>query len=257
MIAKTNNTIKNKNSSERLYSLMDTDLFLDKSDRKYVLKVHDLPLESQPREKMVRQGPEALSLQELLAIILNVGSKSEGVLEMSSRIIREYGEKSILSEKNTEKLSTELNIPIMKAAQIVACGEIGRRLYEKNDSGFVVIRSAKDVYDYLQDMHNLPKEHLRGLYLNSHNRVIHDEVISIGTINTNIVHPREVFRSAIEHSAAAVVLAHNHPSNIATPSAQDIEITQQLIQAGKIIGINVLDHVIITKSTYISINAQY
>ena len=176
---------------------------------------------------------------------------------MSSRIIREYGEKSIMAEKDAEKLSLELNVPIVKSCQIIACGEIGRRLYEKNDSGFAIIRTAKDVYEYLQDMHNLPKEHLRGLYLNSHNRIIHDEVISIGTINTNIVHPREVFRPAIEHSAAAVVLAHNHPSNIATPSAQDIEITRQLIQAGKILGINVLDHVIITKSTYSSINAQY
>lgn len=257
MIAKTKHIIKSANRTEKLYSLMDTDLFLDKSSREYILKIHDLPLESQPREKLIKQGPEALSLQELLAILLNIGSKSEGVLEMSSRIIREYGEKSIMSEKNAEKLSSELNIPIMKATQIIACGEIGRRLYQKNDSGFAIIRSAKDVYEYLQDMHNLPKEHLRGLYLNSHNRIIHDEVISIGTINTNIIHPREVFRSAIEHSAAAIVLAHNHPSNIATPSAQDIEITQQLIQAGKIIGINVLDHVIITKSTYISINAQY
>lgn len=257
MIAKTKNTKLATKLPQRMYSLMDTDLFLDNSNREYILKVHDLPLESQPREKLIKRGPEALSLQELMAIILNTGTKTEGVLEMSSRIIREYGEKSIMSEKNVEKLSSELNIPEVKACQIVACGEIGRRLYEKNDSGFAIIRTAKDVYDYLQDMHNLPKEHLRGLYLNSHNRVIHDEVISIGTINTNIVHPREVFRPAIEYSAAAVVLAHNHPSDNATPSAQDIEITHQLIQAGKIIGINVLDHVIITKSTYVSINAQY
>jgi DNA repair protein RadC len=257
MTVKTNNKKESKNQTEKLYSLMDTDLFLDNSAREYILKVHDLPLESQPREKLIQQGPEALSLQELMAVILNTGTKSEGVLEMSSRIMREYGEKSILAEKDVNKLALDLNIPGIKAAQIVACGELGRRVYEKNDSGFAVIRTAKDVYEYLQDMHNLPKEHLRGLYLNSHNRVIHDEVISIGTINTNIVHPREVFRPAIEYSAAAVVLAHNHPSNIATPSAQDIEITHQLIQAGKILGINVLDHVIITKSTYVSINAQY
>lgn len=235
---------------------MDTNLFLDSGNKEYVLKIHDLPLESQPRERLVKQGASALSLQELMAVILNTGTKSEGVLEMSSRIIREYGEKSIMSEKDAEKLALELNIPLVRACQIVACGEIGRRVYEKKDSGFAVIRTAKDVYEYLQDMHNLPKEHLRGLYLNSHNRVIHDEVISIGTINTNIVHPREVFRPAIEHSAAAVVLAHNHPSNIATPSAQDIEITKQIMEAGKILGINVLDHVIITKNTYISINTQ-
>lgn len=257
MIEKTKNMKSFIKSPKRMYSLMDTDLFLDTSNREYILKIHDLPIESQPREKLIKQGPEALSLQELMAIILNTGTKSEGIIEMSSRIMREYGEKSIMSEKSVEKLSTELNIPTVKACQIIACGEIGRRIYEKNDSGFAIIRTAKDVYEYLQDMHNLPKEHLRGLYLNSHNRIIHDEVISIGTINSNIIHPREVFRPAIEYSAVAVVLAHNHPSNIATPSAQDIEITRQLIQAGKLLGINVLDHVIITKSTYISINAQY
>ena len=236
---------------------MDTDLFLDTSDRVYPFTIHDLPIDSQPRQKLINQGPEALSLQELLAVIINIGTKNENVLEMSSRIIREYGEKSILSEKNSQKLSDELGIPLIKACQIIACGELGRRFYEKNTSGFTVIRSAKDAYEYLQDMHNLPKEHFRGLYLNSHNRIIHDSVISIGTINTNIVHPREVFRPAIEYNAAAIVLAHNHPSNIATPSAQDIAITKQLVDAGKIMGINVLDHVIITKSTYISINSNY
>lgn len=235
---------------------MDTNLFLD-NNREYILKVHDLPLDSKPREKLIKQGPEVLSLQELMAVILNTGTKSEGVLEMTNRIIREYGERSIISEKSAEKLSSELSIPIGKACQIVACGEVGRRMYERNSSGFTVIRSAKDAHEYLRDMYNLPKEHLRGLYLNSHNRIIHDEVISIGTINTNIVHPREVFRPAIEHNAAAVVLAHNHPSNTATPSAQDIEITDQLIKAGKILGINVLDHVIITKDTYMSISANY
>lgn len=243
--------------SNRLYSLADTDLFLDLSERQYVLKIHDLPIQDRPREKLMKQGSETLSIQELVAIILNTGTKTEGVLDMSTRIVREYGEKSIISEKNPKKLSKELGIPIVKACQIVSCGEIGRRMYEKNISGFTVIRNAKDAYDYLHDMHNLSKEHLRGLYLNSHNRIIHDEVISIGTINTNIVHPREVFRPAIEYSATAVVLAHNHPSNIATPSAEDIKITDQLVQAGKILGIHVLDHVIITKNSYMSVNAHY
>jgi len=244
-------------TAKKPYELKDTNKFLDSNSREYILKIHDLPLNKRPREKLIKQGPEILSLQELLSVILNAGTKSEGVTEMASRIIREYGEKSIMEEKNVNRLSSELGIPIVKASQIVACGEIGRRLYSKNESGFAVIRNAKDVYEYLLDMHNLPKEHLRGLYLNSHNRIIHDEVISIGTINTNIVHPREVFRPAVEYAAAAVVLAHNHPSNSLTPSTQDVEITEQLINAGKILGINVLDHVIITKTSYISIKAQY
>jgi DNA repair protein RadC len=244
-------------SHTKKYALHDNNLFTGGELREYVLKIRDLPLEAQPREKLLKQGPESLSIQELLAVILNVGSKTEGVLEMSQRIIREYGEKSILAQRNPAKLSEDLSIPLMKACQIVSCGEIGRRFYEKNATGLTTIRTAKDVHEYLRDMYNLPKEHLRGLYLNSHNRIIRDEVISIGTINTNIVHPREVFRPAIEYSAAAVVLAHNHPSGVATPSTQDIEITHQLIEAGKILGINVLDHVIITKDTFMSISAHY
>ncbi len=236
---------------------MDTDLFLDTNNREYILKIRDLPFDSRPREKLIKDGPEALALSELLAVILNTGNKKEDVLEMSNRIIREYGEKSIIAQKNVNKLAEELDIPLLKACQIIACGEIGRRFYEKNSSGLAVIRNAKDVYEYLQDMRNLPKEHLRGLYLNSHNRIIHDEVISIGTINSSIIHAREVFRPAIQYNAAAIIIAHNHPSDIATPSSQDLEITNQLVKVGKMLGINVLDHVIITKSTYASINAQY
>jgi DNA repair protein RadC len=241
------------------YKLSDTDLFLDvaPSERKYVLKFRDLPSEEKPREKMISQGPEALSTQELLAVVLSTGTQKEDVLTMSYRVLREYGEKLAIAEHSAEKLSKDLDIPIVKACQIVAVGELGRRFYSRNSSGFTVIRSAKDVYDHVRDMQNLPKEHLRGLYLNTHNQIIHDEVISIGTINSNIVHPREVFRPAVEYNAVAVVLVHNHPSDITSPSAADVEVTNQLIEAGKIMGINVLDHVIITKSSYSSIHANY
>lgn len=246
-----------KTPPPKLYTLQDTDLFLDNPLKEYILKVRDLPIDEKPRQKLVLQGPEVLSPSELLAVLLNVGSKNEDVMEMSSRIVKEYGESSIFAEKDPSKLGEDLKIPIMKACQIVACGELGRRFYARNSAGFTVIRTAQDAYNHLRGMQNLSKEHLRGLYLNSHNRIIHDEVISIGTITTNIVHPREVFRPAIEYNAVAIVLAHNHPSGNTMPSAEDIEITQQLIKAGKLIGINVLDHVIITKDAYVSIKANY
>ncbi len=246
-----------KTKENKNYSTIDNSLFLDKDNREYILKVQDMPLSTQPREKLIQQGPEVLSLAELLAVVLNSGNKNEGVMEMSNRIVREYGERSIFAEKNAKKISEEFNISIIKSCQIIACGEIGRRFYNKNENGFTCIRNAKDAYEYLNDMRSLPKEHLRGLYLNSHNQVIHDEVISIGTINTNIVHPREVFRPAIEYNAVAIILAHNHPSNVSTPSIQDIEITKQLVSVGKILGINILDHVIVTKSTYVSIATDY
>jgi len=239
------------------YAIKSNVMFLDRPMRDYILTIRDLPTEGKPRERLIKQGPEALSLRELLSIVLNTGTTKEGVLEMADRIIRDYGEKSILSEKSASKLSKDMDIPIVKACQIVAVGELGRRIYEKNESGFSTIRNAKDVYEYLQDMRNLPKEHLRGLYLNSHNRIIRDEVISIGTINSNMIHPREVFRPAIESNAAAVVLAHNHPSGEASPSLEDIEITKQIVQAGKILGISLLDHVVITKDSFASILANY
>jgi DNA repair protein RadC len=186
-----------------------------------------------------------------------MGTVKENVVEMSDRLIRDYGEKSILAERSAEKLSQEMDIPIVRACQIVACGELGRRFYDRTESGFVTIRNAKDVYDYLTDMRNLPKEHLRGIYLNSHNRILRDEVISIGTVNSNMIHAREVFRPAIECNAAAVILAHNHPSGEAVPSAEDTSITTDLVQAGKILGIAILDHVIITKNSFVSVNANY
>jgi DNA repair protein RadC len=243
------------------YVVHDSDIIHTTSDeiaevKEYVLKVRDLPREQKPREKIMSLGPTAMSSRELLAVLLGSGTTKEGVLAMASRLIREYGEKSILSEQNPVKLSKELDIPIVRACQIVACGELGRRFYEK-DAGSVVIRNARDVYEYLIDMRNLPKEHLRGLYLNAHNKIIHDEVISIGTVNSNIVHPREVFRPAIQYGAAAIVLAHNHPSGEALANGPDEDITRQLIAAGKIMGIRILDHVIITKNKFTSIHANY
>ncbi len=239
------------------YAIRPNIKFLDKTYRDYSFTIHDLPQDERPREKIIQSGPESLSIKELLAVVLVTGTTKESILDMSNRLIRDYGEKSILAERNAEKLSLDMDIPIVKACQIVACGELGRRFYDRNQSGFVTIRNAKDVYDYLQDMRNLPKEHLRGIYLNSHNRILRDEVISIGTVNSNMIHAREVFRPAIECNAAAVILAHNHPSGEVTPSKEDTDITAELVRAGKILGINLIDHVIITKDSFASVSANY
>lgn len=244
-----------------LYVIKDNDLILDghanEVGKKYILKVRDLPNEDKPREKLQKSDPGALSVKELLAIILNTGTKKEGVLEMVSRISKEYGEKSLSNQKDVRKLSEDLDIPLGKAAQIVAAFELGRRFYDKKENGAAVLRSARDVYEYLADMRSLPKEHLRGIYLNTHHKVIHDEVISIGTINSNIIHPREVFRPAIEHSATAIILAHNHPSGIVAPSKEDIEVTEKIVETGKIMGIDLIDHVIIGRDKFESIKINY
>lgn len=241
------------------YKVKDTALLSTSGskERQYILKFHDLPKEDKPRQKLITMGPSILKTAELLAVILNTGSKKEDVLSMSERILKEYGENNILSMTDPERISKDFDIPLVKACAIVATGELGRRYYKKNDIGRATLRIAKDVFEYVKDMRELSREHLRGIYLDSHNRVIHDEMISIGTINSNLVHPREVFRGAIEYNAAAVILVHNHPSGIVAPSDTDISITNQLIEAGKIMGIHLLDHVIVTKDSFASIEAEY
>jgi len=238
------------------YAIKDTHLVLDNAERQYKL-IRDLPLEDKPREKLLSTGPSVLSLAELLAIVLSVGTVKEDVLAMASRIMQEYGERSLASRQDPERLAKDLDIPLNKASQIVACVEIGRRLFERNEHGAKIVRTARDVFDYAQSMADLPKEHLRGIYLNTHYKVIHDEVISIGTIDTNIVHPREVFKAALEYSAAAVILVHNHPSGETAPSEADIQVTRQLVAAGKLLGIHLIDHVVVAKSGFESIAVDY
>lgn len=239
------------------YTIRSNELVLDNQNKKYVLKIRDLPADEKPREKLLKHGPSALSAQELLAVVLGVGTKKEEVLVMSSRVLKEYGEKSLMNQINPEALVKDLDIPIVKAMQIIACSELGRRFFQKTGTGRTVIRTAKDVFNYVKDMRDLPKEHLRGIYLNAHHKIVHDEVISIGTVDTNIIHPREVFKPALEYSATAVVLVHNHPSGVTKPSVADIEVTKQLVKAGKVMGIDLIDHVIVTKNKFASIPVAY
>lgn len=247
----------NHDSNKELYTRKDTNSVIPQGEREYVLKVRDLPTEEKPREKLIQYGPEYLMSQELLAIVLNVGTRKEGVLEMSNRIMKEYGGKGIMSETDVKSLSKELDIPETKACQIVACFELGRRFFETKKGELQIVRTPKQVYDYVKDMHALPKEQLRGLYLDTHYRVIHDEVISIGSVDASIIHPREVFKPALERSASAVILVHNHPSGMVAPSTADIEVTTQLVKASKVLGINLLDHIVVTKDSYSSVDVVY
>ncbi len=234
------------------YKIADHDIVIS-HDKKYVLRVKDLAEKDKPREKMISRGASELSSAELLAIILNTGDKKEGVLELSSRLLKEYGEKAIISQSNPEKLSKELNVPIVKACQIVACFELGRRFFQKKPHGSVTIRTAKQAFEHLKEMGNLGKENFRGLYLNSRYQLVHDEVISVGSLTSSLVHPREVFKPAFEYSAVAVVIAHNHPSGSLKVTPADLEVTANLVEAGRVLGIDVLDHLIIAGSKFISV----
>lgn len=223
------------------------------TDKRYILTIRDIPDKDRPREKLLARGPGALTPQELLAIVLEKGTRKEGVLEMTERIVREYGERNVFVNTDAKKLARDIGIPLNKAMQIVATGELGRRFFERSRNGAVVIRAAKDAFEYTADMRALKKECLRGIYLNAHYQVVHDEIISIGTVDANIVHPREVFRPALACSAVGVVLVHNHPSGILEPSAEDRRVTKQIKEAGSLIGIELVDHLIVAADGFKSI----
>lgn len=235
------------------YAIHSEPFVLDNPSKRYVLTVRDLPDEEKPREKLLAHGPATLTPKELLAILLEKGTRKEGVLEMTERLVREYGERNIFTHTDASTLSQNSDLPIGKAMQIVAVGELGRRFFAVSRNGAAVIRTAKDAYEYTADMRAFKKEHLRGIYLNAHYQVVHDEIISIGTVDANIVHPREVFRPAISCSAAGIILVHNHPSGVLEASSEDKKVTKQIREAGALIGIELVDHLIVSDNGFKSV----
>lgn len=240
-------------TTSRTYQLTSNDALLDDE---YVLRVKDLPDEERPREKLLNAGVKSLTQAELLAVLWGVGTRKEEVLAMAKRTLQEYGERAVFSNTNPAELAGELAIPLTKACQLLAAFELGRRAYATGRGGHAPqIRTPRQAYHYFRDMGMNSKEQLRGLYLGSRHQVVHDEIISIGSLTSNIVHPREVFQPAIEYGAVAVIVAHNHPSGSLEPSDADIEVTRQLVAAGKILGVDLLDHLIIADSGHQSVLA--
>jgi len=223
-------------------------------DESYKLQIRDLPEEEKPREKLRRHGPTALKNYELIAVILGRGSRKEGILELSRRIISQYGNQVIFSKGDVEKIEKVLGLSPVQACQLVASFELGRRLFGKQTEVF--LKSPQEVFEYAKDLTRLKKEYLRGLYVDTRNKLIRDEVIAIGTLNASLTHPREVFHPAIESHAAAIILVHNHPSGDSSPSKDDIELTRQIYKASRILGIEILDHVIIGNEKYVSLKER-
>jgi len=208
--------------------------------------------EERPRERLIKNGASALSDSELLAIILRTGSKKENVINLSQRILGEYNIKQ-LSQINLTQLMKIHGIKESKATQISACFEIARRLESFNSVEKPKISSPEDVYRRLfPRMREQKKEMFIELCLDTKNQILKEEIISVGSLNANVVHPREVFKLALTESAAHIIVAHNHPSGDPTPSREDIEITKKLVETGNIMGITVLDHVIIGDGRHFS-----
>ncbi len=224
---------------------------MGKSGKSYKLGIRDLPEEEKPREKLRKYGPASLRNDELMAVILGKGTRREGILELSKRIMSQYGEQAVFSRGDVNTLEKVLSLSPVQACQVVAAFELGKRMFGRTTEVF--LRSPEEVFEYAKDMARLKKEHLRGLYLDTRNKLIRDEVIAIGTLNASLAHPREIFHPAIESHAAAILLVHNHPSGDPLPSKDDIVLTKQVHEASKIVDIDVLDHVIIGSQSYYSL----
>ena len=202
-----------------------------------------------PRERLVKYGPGKLGTSELLAIILRTGPKGSNVLQVAESALRKYKGASLANADFTE-LKTIKGIGPVKAGELIACFELGRRLLK--DKPAELILSPREVWEALKDIRESKKEHFVAFFLDTQNREIKRELISIGTLNASLIHPREVFEPAIQHLASHIILAHNHPSGSLEPSDEDIAITKRLSDSGRLLGIEVLDHVIVTGGGYTS-----
>lgn len=212
------------------------------------MRIKDTPKVDRPREKLVKYGTKKLSDAELLAIILRVGTKDCNVVELSKKIFRKF--KNDLKSINLEKLKEIPGLGETKACQIIAVIELAKRLIREDSKPQLI--SPEIVFESVKEIRESKKEHLLAIYLDIKNREISREIISIGTLTANLVHPREIFEPAVRQLAAGIIIVHNHPSNETEPSAEDRNVTKQLVTAGKIMGISIVDHVIVTKDSYYS-----
>lgn len=215
--------------------------------------VHDLPKPERPRERLKNFGPEALSAQELLALIIGRGVSKRSVMTIAQELMVKFGNIKAISEATIEELSQIKGIGFAKAAQIKACFELGKRQDLEPEIKDFDIKDPQSVVKAIRaSIKDKAKEHFKLILLNSRNKIIGISTVSIGSLNASIVHPREVFKDAIMHNAHSVILVHNHPSGDPEPSEDDLVITKRLVEAGKILGIEVIDYIIVTKNSYFS-----
>ncbi len=217
------------------------------------MKIKDLPKIERPREKLEKYGPEKLSSAELLAILLRTGSKGINVVEMADKILKKF-KKDGLDKASFLDLKNTFGLGSAKACEIAACFELGRRFLQNKKCQIYL--SPEDVWRELKDIRENKKEHFVVLFLDARNQEIKREIISIGSLNASLVHPREVFEPAVRHLAAQIILAHNHPSGNTEPSEDDLELTKRLVEAGKILGIEVIDHIIVAKNNFASLKEK-
>ena len=213
------------------------------------MRITEMSLENRPRERLQKDGPHVLSNAELLALILKSGTQKENILEICNKLLSKYGLEK-LSSCTLQELTQEHGIGNAKACQLLALFEIYKRLPHTGNN-FKIISSAKDIAElYLPKLQDVAKEHFVAVYLDTKNKIIADQTITIGILNASLIHPREVFYGAIKHLAHAVIVIHNHPSGDPEPSSEDLEVTKRLQKTGEVMGIKLLDHIIIGKNNW-------
>ena len=220
--------------------------------------IHDLPASERPRERLQKFGVEALSAQEILALILGRGIAGESVMITAQRLLSQFGSLKGIASASVEELSQVKGIGIAKASQIKAAFELTNRLEDYSEAkDKPLVKTPEDVASVVRSrLRGKKKEHFLALLLDTRSQLIKVAEISIGSLDTSVVHPREVFKEAISASAASVIFAHNHPSGNPEASEDDIELTKRLAKAGEIVGIDVLDHIIICDKKYLSLKRQ-
>jgi DNA repair protein RadC len=229
----------------------------EKTQVPYRPMIRELPLSERPRERLKHAGAGALSNAELLAIILRIGGRGENVLDMAQRLLSTYHGLGGLARASCGELATERGVGTAKAAQMLAAFELGKRLLVASPDDRPQVTSPADAANLLMaEMATLEQEHLRTLLLDSKHRVLASPTVYVGNVNTSVIRVGELFREAIRLNCVALIVAHNHPSGDPTPSPDDVKVTEQIVQAGKLLDIEVLDHLVIGQQRYVSLKER-
>ncbi len=223
----------------------------------YQPTIKELPASERPRERLAHYGANALSSAELLAIILRVGMKGENVINLATRLLVQYNGLPGLARASFAELCGEKGLSVAKTAQLKAALELGRRLMVAAPEERPIVKSPADAANLLMmEMSLLEQEHLRTILLDTRNHVLATPTIYVGSLNANFIRISEVFREAIRSNSAAIIIAHNHPSGDPTPSPEDVRMTEQIVHAGQLLDIEVIDHLIIGRQRYVSLKER-
>ncbi|MDQ7794010.1 MAG: DNA repair protein RadC [bacterium] len=222
----------------------------------YGLTIKELPPEERPRERLALCGAQALATTELVAILLETGSARRSALDLARGLLAEAGGLRCLAEQGYHELQRLPGIGPAKAAKLKAALELGRRLAGSSASRARISCPSDAGQLLMEEMRYLDREHFRVILLNTKNHVIGVEQVSVGSLASSVVHPREVFKGALARSAAAVILVHNHPSGDPAPSREDLDVTGRLVEAGRLLGVEVLDHIVIGDNAFVSLREK-